>query len=247
MKKFTFFVSLVILVLNSLLVNAQQASKQTVSILSANDITLTADLYLLDDADAPFIILFHQARYSRGEYIESAKKFNGLGYSCLAVDQRSGKEVNGVQNLAAKQAEEKGVGTNYEDALPDLEAAISFVKEKYAPKTLYLLGSSYSASLVIVLSTKIVGISGVLAFSPGEYFKIEGKQIKEFAHEALCPVFVTSAKNEITKWEGIYNALPNSLAYDFKPKGEGKHGSKTLWESTPENEEYWIAVREFLD
>ena len=33
-----------------------------------------ADLYIAHDASAPFILLFHQAGWSRGEYLEIAPK-----------------------------------------------------------------------------------------------------------------------------------------------------------------------------
>lgn len=224
-----------------------QSTRKEITFKSANDIIITGDLYLVDKADAPFIILFHQARYSRGEYIETALKFNNLGYSCLAVDARSGKEVNGVENLASKQAEEKGLATKYQDAMPDLKATINYVKEIIKPTDLYLLGSSYSASLVIILSGELLGVNGILAFSPGEYFKYEGKQIKDYAREAICPVFITSAKGEFGHWEGIYSALPEVMAYSFKPEVKGIHGSRALWESTEGNESYWEAVLEFLD
>ena len=49
-------------------------------------------------ANAPVLVLFHQAGWSRGEYREIAPKLNELGYICLAIDQRSGKGVNGVAN-----------------------------------------------------------------------------------------------------------------------------------------------------
>lgn len=223
-----------------------QGTKKEITFKSADDITITGDLYLLDKENAPFIILFHQARYSRGEYQETAKKFNELGYSCLAVDARSGNEVNGVENLAYKQALEKGLGTKYQDALPDLKAAVKYVQQNLKPSDLYLLGSSYSASLVIVLSSELMGISGVMAFSPGEYFKLNDKQIKEYAREAICPVFITSAKGEVGRWVGIYSALPESLAYNFKPEVEGIHGSRALWDSTEGSETYWEAVKDFL-
>ncbi len=32
----------------------------------------------------------------------------------------------------------------------------------------------------------------------------------------------------------------------FKPKKEGKHGSKALWSNNPDNKEYWEALTKFL-
>ncbi len=108
-----------------------EANKELITFASDDGLTITADLYLLDKENAPFIILFHQARYSRGEYIETAKEFNKLGYSCLAVDQRSGNEVNGVVNTTNKEAVSKGLPVNYADAMLDMRAAVKYVQENY--------------------------------------------------------------------------------------------------------------------
>ncbi len=223
-----------------------EVKKETIAFKSTDELTVTADLYLLDKESAPFIILFHQARYSRGEYIETAKEFNKLGYSCLAVDQRSGKEVNGVRNLTNKEAVNINLPTNYADAMPDMRAAVKYVQENYKPEELIIIGSSYSSSLTIVLATEFVGITGVLAFSPGEYFKFEGKTFKEYAPEVKCPVFITSAKNELKAWATIYKYLPEIFAFKYEPEVKGIHGSRALWKTTEGNEYYWEAVKEFL-
>lgn len=225
---------------------SQHVNVHEIKIESTDGIVLTADLYKAGENELPFIVMFHQAGYSRGEYVETAKKLNACGFNCLAVDARSGKEVNGIENSAFKQAKEKGLGTAYVDAMPDLKAAIKYVQTNFNKADLYIMGSSYSASLSIILASEIIGISGVIAFSPGEYFKYEGRKIQDYAREALCPVFITSAKGEIGHWAGIYSALPESLAYGFKPMNKGIHGSRALWESTEGSENYWEAVKDFL-
>jgi len=225
---------------------AQETTKTEISFNSTDGITVYGDLYLIGDKEAPFIILFHQAGYSRGEYIETAPKFNKLGYNCLAIDARSGKTVNEVDNKTAAQAKEKGLETKYPDAMPDLEAAIKYVKEEHKPEDIVLIGSSYSSCLAIILASNTLGISSVLAFSPGEYFTYKGKKIQDYAKEVRCPVFITSAKSEITRWEKIFANLPETLAFSFKPSVQGKHGSRALWEKNVGHETYWEAVEEFL-
>ena len=69
---------------------------------SKDDITITADCYKVDES-SPYILLFHQAGSSRGEYKEIAGKLTNLGYNCLAVDLRSGNEVNNVVNETARR------------------------------------------------------------------------------------------------------------------------------------------------
>src|SRR5438477_11180739 len=67
---------------------------------SADGLIITADSYLQNDT-LPWILLCHQAGYSRGEYKETAVKFENFGYNCLAIDQRSGDSVNGIKNETA--------------------------------------------------------------------------------------------------------------------------------------------------
>ena len=219
---------------------------QTIQFSSGDGIEVTADLYMTGEKDAPFIILYHQAGYSRGEYREIAPKLNAMGYNCMAVDQRSGNEVAGVLNLTHKAAAEKNLPTEYLDALTDVEAAYVYVKHGIKPEKLILWGSSYSAALMFYMGSEHhENISGVLAFAPGEYFQINGKAIKTFASRVTAPVFITSAKNEYDNWKLIYDAV-QSEKFSYLPENEGKHGSKALWKNNPGNEEYWDAVTRFL-
>ena len=70
----------------------------TITFSSADDTQLTADVYAPHDKSNPFIVLCHQAGWSRGEYRDIAPKLNQLGFNCMAIDQRSGEAVNDVAN-----------------------------------------------------------------------------------------------------------------------------------------------------
>ena len=223
---------------------------KTITFPSADGLEISADLYLKYPHDAPFIILFHQAGYSRGEYRDIALKLTEIGFNALAVDLRSGNEVNNVVNETARRAAEKNLPTSYLDALPDMEAAIKYVKDNYSNRQVIIWGSSYSAALVL----KIAGdspdlVAGVIAFSPGEYFERSGKSatfIQESAKHIQIPVFITSAKNEKDRWWSIYQAIPGKKKLYFLPQSDGIHGSRVLWDSNPDHEEYWTAMIKFL-
>ena len=70
----------------------------------------------------------------------------------MAVDQRSGHRVNGVENETAKQAKAADKQTGYVDALPDIDAAIKYTRQHHAANKIIIWGSSYSASLVLKLA-----------------------------------------------------------------------------------------------
>jgi len=221
---------------------------KTVVLKSTDKLNIKADIYEASDKHAPVILLFHQAGYSRGEYRPIAPKLNQLGFTCIAIDQRSGKEVNGVVNEANSMAKQLGLQTAYADAMPDLETALSYAQKQYPSRKIIIWGSSYSAALSLVLTSKHPeSISALITFSPGEYFKFDGKEIAAYAKLIRCPVLITSAKNEYESWKTIYEAIPSKGKQSFVPQGDGVHGSKALWEANANNQEYWSAVKKFLD
>ena len=224
--------------------------KKSIVFPSLDGVNITADLYIQNpDKKTPFIVLFHQAGWSRGEYDEIALKLNDLGFNCMAVDLRSGGSVNGVKNLTLQDAVSKGKHTTYIDAIKDIKAALLFARKHFAKGKLIAWGSSYSASLVI----KIVGddknlADEVISFSPGEYFTKYDKApnwIKESAKKLRVPIFITSAKKEKSYWKPIYDAIPSQKEF-YLPTTKGHHGSRSLWSRYPDSKGYWQAVKGFL-
>lgn len=225
--------------------------KESVHFKAEDSLQINADLYFTNDEEAPFIILFHQAGWSRGEYLEIAPKLNTMGFNCMAVDQRSGNEVNGIENQTSKRALAQGLATNYPDALPDLYAAIHFVKTNYKPSKLIIWGSSYSSALVLKLSGDNPElVDAALAFAPGEYFERFGKSkdwISQSAQKIKVPVFITSAKNEHAYWKNIFEVIPSDNKQSFLPETKGNHGSRALWKEFDDSKDYWKAVEAFLE
>ena len=220
---------------------------KTITFKAADGVTITADLYMTANKNAPMIVLHHQAGYSRGAYRPIAPKLNKLGFNCLALDQRSGNAAQDIKNETKKAAVKMGKSTKYPDAIPDLEAGLAYAKNMLKAKKIIYWGSSYSASLMFYMASKYANdIQAVLAFSPGEYFQIGGKKIASFASRVKCPIFVTSAKNEQKQWQGIYDAIPAGKKQSFLPQSRGFHGSKALWYFNEGNQEYWLAVKAFL-
>ncbi len=245
------FILLIIIFSSSILPYHIHAQKTTIQFMTNDKVAVTADLYTPNPATAPFIILFHQATYSRGEYLEIAPKLTAMGFNCMAVDLRSGGDVNGVENKTFRYADSLKMQTRYVDAYTDMRAALSYAKRKFPGAKIILFGSSYSAALAIKLASDFPdGVSGVVAFSPGEYFSKFGWSrdiIQTSASRIKCPVFITSAREEQESWQKIYDAIPVQGKVAFAPQGNGKHGAKTLWAVFPENTEYWTALKNFLN
>ncbi len=223
---------------------------ETIQFPAEDGLLVTADLYQWHSDDAPFIVLFHQAGWSRGEYKEIAPKLGKLGYNCMAVDQRSGKAVNEVSNETAKLAKSKKLDTAYLDALPDMRAALRLVKSRYPKAKRIAWGSSYSSALVLFLAGEEPELmDAVLSFSPGEYFVKQGKSktfIKSAASKIKAPVFITSSKSEHKSWKAIFAAIPSEKKASFLPSTKGNHGSRALWAKHKDADDYWEAVKAFL-
>jgi dienelactone hydrolase len=227
-----------------------QPKEKTITFASEDGVVIHADLYLIHPKTAPFIVLFHQANWSRGEYNEIAPILNTLGYNCMAVDLRSGGAVNNVTNLTKLNAVKAMKSTQYIDALPDMRAAINYSKKNFAQGKIVIWGSSYSSALVLKLAgEKGNQIDAVLAFSPAEYFTSQGKPRDYVTSEAgkiTQPIFITSAKSEKGSWWGIYVSILSDDKTYYLPETVGNHGSKALWEQYADSPGYWKAVKTFL-
>lgn len=228
---------------------AAQAPR-TIVFPAPDSLPITADLYAPLAPTSPFIVLFHQAEASRGEYREIAPRLVAMGFNCMAVDQREGDGSNGVSNETAKRARAEGRPASMLDARQDLEAALRYARAHYAKGPLLAWGSSYSASLVLVVAGTRKGlVDGVVAFSPGEYFPVSPggpRLVRDAARAITVPVFITAARSE-DDWRPIYAAVPRGLRRSYVPEAEGRHGSRALWKDSPGQEGYWQAVRAFLN
>lgn len=220
-------------------------SQETVTFYASDSLPITASLYE-KDASVPYMILLHQAGYSRGEYKETAPRLTNLGYNCLAVDLRSGDQVNFVQNETAKEAKKRKLPTEYLDARKDIEAAINYTYEK-SQKPIILVGSSYSASLALLIAKGNQKVKAVIAFSPGEYFGSNFKiqpQLKNYDK----PVFIACMQREYPYVIELAKYIPDNNKTIFKPQeGQGEHGSKCLWSSSVSNKEYWLGILMFFN
>jgi len=235
-----------------LILFVNHAIAQTITLSSKDGVEISADLYLIhDEPRAPFIALFHQAGWSRGEYIEIAPKLNQLGFNCIAFDLRSGKEVNGITNITMQNAVNANKEIRYIDTIPDILASLSYIKEHYPNNKIIAWGSSYSAALVLhIAGTNPDVLNGVLSFAPGEYFSKQGKPktwVKESASNITAPVFITSARNEKKNWQSIYDSIASTQKSSFIPESKGNHGSRALWEQFADSPAYWKAVNQFLE
>ncbi len=216
---------------------------EKINFKSQDGLLITADYYEVKNHKG-FMLLCHRSHCNRAEYRETAPKLNTLGYSCLAIDQRSGMNVFGEINETKIRAKELGLPTGYLDAKIDVESAVDKAYQLNNNKKIIILGSSYSAALALLIAANSNKIKAVIVFSPDEYLK-KTNVAEEIKHLNI-PIFATSAKKEIEDVKEVLRFVDNQYITHFKPEVEGFHGSKTLWESVKGYENYWDALKKFL-
>lgn len=221
-----------------------QGNKEKISFRSPDGLEVTADKYQVSE-DYPFILLFHQAGSSRGEFRDIAEKFLKLRYNCLAVDLRSGDNANFVNNETASRARAEGRSVNFLDARGDVLAAIDYAHD-LSSREVILLGSSYSASLAMLEGLNHPDVQAVIAFSPGEYF---GKDLRMEDSLTTCtnPLFVAVTEREQPYVRQMLSAFPEDAYTLFQPDTLGVHGARALWDDNPSKDEYWLALLMFIN
>lgn len=218
-------------------------SVKHISFPSEDSVTIHADIYEIEEGKAK-ILLCHQAGYSRGAYKQTGIFLSKLGFNAMAIDQRSGESALDIPNLTCQDAKTKGLPTEYLDAKKDIEAAIDYLYDYNGNEPIILLGSSYSASLCLMIAAENCNVKAVIAFSPGEY--LEGISVKDSIACIDVPTFVTSSKLEIPQTSQLISKIDTSLVTHFKPTVEGVHGARALWKETEGHKEYWNALLKFL-
>jgi dienelactone hydrolase len=220
-------------------------SQKTIAFPSKDGLTVTADIYE-NGQNLPYIILFHGTGSSRGEYRETAIKFSKFGYNCMAVDLRSGGEMNYIVNQTSIQAKEKGIPTTYLSSLQDMQAAIEYAT-KLSRKPVVIVGSLFSASLCLLLSKKNPQVSAVIAFSPGEFFE-KPNFTRDTIEGLSVPVFISCSQDERPFVNELISKVDPRYITLFTPvKNMGYSGSKALWDNSATKDEYWLALLLFFN
>ena len=223
------------------------AKAEPVTLKAADGVTVYGQYWPAPQKNTPLVLAFHQAGSSHVEYAPLAPRLNRLGFSVLAIDQRSGGAEFGGHNRTVTAL---GGSASYDAALADLEAALAWGQGRADGFPVLVWGSSYSAALVFLLSAKHPQqLQGLLAFSPGEYLD-QPDSVVQAARSVRIPVFIDQAmdNDEVAASRTIFDALPNADKRLFVAQVGGVHGSATLREDrNPRGaQENWVAVERFL-
>jgi len=214
-------------------------AQELVSFKAKDGLDITANLYEIDSV-YPYVLLFHQAGSSKGEFKEIAIKILKLKYNVLAVDLRSGDAMNFSPNVTAALAKEKNYPHSHIDARQDIVAAINYAYEKSGNQKVIIFGSSYSASLCLLEGKNNDKVKAVIAFSPGEYFQPQ-IVLQEELMGYKKKIFVACSDSEYKYTKLLLSGVEEKYKTIFSPReNSGRHGAKALWKDCDANKEYWL-------
>lgn len=258
MVKSSFFISIIFLSWLFEPVCHAQSYKQ-VEFEASDGLQITADLYHMNK-EFPTIIMFHQSASSRGEYRDIAEKIRLEGFNCLAVDLRWGKNDfwNKIPNLTAHRNGTYPIIENYEntteyqmekvwpvifEAYKDMEASISYLKTENYKEDYLLMGSSFSAMMIFKLCKEYNEISGVMAFSPAEYYPGNGQLLESWLPDVDVPLFLCAGNDDEERAAVDAVAAKAGSGTIKRNYSEGRHGASVLINQKSD----WEPLLAFLD
>lgn len=222
-----------------------RAETQTrVTFMAGDGLGVVADEYFVHDS-LPWILMFHQSGSSRGEFRDIAPRLNMLGYNGLAVDLRHGKESNFVANETSQAAQAGNFSQTMQDAMADMIAAIEWARLR-SGQNVILFGSSFSASLAMIIARNNPHTAAVIAFSPGEFFG-PPDLVQNAVRSLDIPVFLTATKREYPYVTELSSGISAEKKMIFSPsENQGVHGARALWGSEECSPEYWLGLILFI-
>ena len=139
---------------------------------------------------------------------------------------------------------------SYDEALPDLEAALAWARADAHGAPVVVWGSSYSAALAFVLAARHPGeVAAVVAFSPGEYLSDE-RAVSAAAAKLTVPVYVDQASTaeERARSTAILKAVRGADKHTFAGSAPATHGASMLRadRNAAGAEAHWKSVLAFL-
>ncbi len=200
-----------------------------INFAASDGVKITADFYPATPKEhesyksRPVIVLFHGRACGRGEYRPVAPVFVGWGFHCLAVDLRTGEKshLNDIANETAARLE-KAPEDYEEPTYADMEAAFSWVSDRFDGEIL-ILGASTSGVMVFRMAAeKEKNIAGVISLSP------VGATVRrnKFAKIKKTPVFLAYGTREKSTVKKYYDIIPSENKQFVSMKG--KHGTPML-------------------
>lgn len=234
-----------IYVFSLLLVCSLTYGQRLLTFKASDGLEVTADFYETFAESNKYMLMFHQADYSRGEFQQIASRIIKLDINCVAVDLRYGNEVNYINNETAMRARLSGHAISMMDCEKDILAAIEHVYAMDSSAKIFLMGSSFSASLCLKVAKDRKDIQAVIAYSPGEFFS--DFSMANYLKGLNTPTYIACPRSEYSYVSQLADGITSSKSVLFRPESSGgMHGARCLWWNSDSSEEFWLSLLFFL-
>ena len=212
---------------------------------TSDGLEVTADFYETFAESNKYMLMFHQADYSRGELVPIASRLIKLDMNCIAVDLRYGNEVHYINNETAMRVRLNVNTISMMDCEKDILAAIEYVYTMDPTAKIFLMGSSFSASLCLKVAKDRNDIQAVIAYSPGEFFG--DFSVAQYIQGLETPSYIACPRNEYTYVSQLADGITSPKSVLFRPEGSGgMHGARCLWWNSDTSEDFWLSLLFFL-
>ncbi len=186
--------------------------------------------YELKKAESPkgAVLLLHGLGTNLDEWYTFGKDLRQKGWTTMAVDLRGHGDSLDLQGEEIRWSEMSDAGRR--STLNDVEAAVHFLKEQApeAEQNLWILGSSFGASLALIYGAAHPELGGVVLFSPGiNYGGLKTESAAKIFHSAVLMAAAEDNPGAVREATQILAWIPSErkklLTY---PKGG--HGAELL-------------------
>ena len=220
---------------------------KTIQFKAKDGVNIKAHLYLTADKTKPFMLIFQQAGHSQQEYRNTATQLNKMGFNCLAIHQRSARNIKGSK-IKSKKQEDSLRTLTYDETYVDLESALLYLKKAFPNFKTVVWGSSYAATLMFVLASNYPNeVDGIVAFSPDNYLVFNDKTILDYAEGVHCPIFVTAGKKESKACERLHEQIQSEKKYLYIPIENEEQDSLTTKKKNTRKNQYWKILTDFFE
>ncbi len=178
--------------------------------LTAKDgVKIAANLYSVKPTRG-WLVLTHMMPATKESYQDLAKRFQNLGYECLAIDLRGhGESDKGPDGFM------KFSDSEHQKSILDLEAAVDYLIENRGASVVRIsfIGASIGANLSLQYISEHSEFKTAILLSPGLNYKgIKTEQMVEKLKDGQKVFFVSSR-------DDVSNADQNQVLYDLTPDG----------------------------
>lgn len=211
-------------------------------------LTIYGDL-VVQDEDLKTVLLFHQGGSNvRGEYSYTLPVLYSMGYNILAIDLLGGGGLFDQPNRTVNNAP-SDINASYCDAETGIQAAIDYAVS-IGLKDLILVGSSYTATLVIRVGAQNNDkVSGIMAFSSSSGGPMTPCRPDDVLENLDIPLLAVRPQKEM-EIESVASQLEMIKSYGHQTyvASQGVHGSSMLHpDRSKDAEKTWEVVRLFLE